>query len=198
MNALAKRGRMQASRRSHSGCCRRRWSRRLGFMIGDRTEAARRKRRWRRFLLGMTVTRKRIQASTSVVTYRSRRRQETWGNMLRRHGPPSNALIVRPDNRGIGEISPARTLEAVTQALTVREKALSQLRLPQETVFLPMEGQVPAQKALKELWSHAVRLSYDAGHAFTHRKGVRQLDGPRDMVGLALRSWCERKAVQYS
>ena len=164
-------------------------------MIGDRTEAARRKRRWRRFLLGMTVTRKRIQASTSVVTYRSRRRQETWGNMLRRHGPPSNALIVRPDNRGIGDIYPARTLEAVTQALTVREQAQSKLRLPQETVFLPMEGKVPAQKPLKELW---VRLSYDAGHAFTHRKGVRQLDGPRDMVGLALRSWCERMAVQYT
>ena len=77
----------------------------------------------------------------------------------------------------------------------MREKAWSKLRFPQETVFLPMEGKAPAQKPLKELW---VRLSYDAGHAFTDRYGVRQLDGPRDMVGLALRSWREQKAVQYS
>jgi hypothetical protein len=92
---------------------------------------------------------------------------ETWGNMLRRLGPPSNALIVRPDNRGVWEISPARTLEAVTQVLTVREKALSQLGLAKETRFLPMEGQVHAQKELKELWLHT-----DLGKAVVEEVGA--------------------------
>ena len=58
----------------------------------------------------------------------------------------------RPSNRGAWEISPSRTLEAVTAALTVRAQELRNMVLPPETPFMSTEGKGRGQKALKELW----------------------------------------------
>jgi hypothetical protein len=65
---------------------------------------------------------------------------------------PRRVVRHRPNNRGVWEISPSRTLEAVTEALIVRVEELSNLVLPPETAFLRMDGQDRRQKALKELW----------------------------------------------
>jgi hypothetical protein len=49
-----------------------------------------------------------------------------------------------------------------------------------------------------QAWNIAEWLSYESGHAFKDRCGVWRLNEPRDMVGLALRCWCEQKGVAYS
>jgi hypothetical protein len=91
------------------------------------------------------------------------------------------------------------------QARQEAKRLDAQLRKENEMWYSPSRAQCmpwnewkQLRKNADEAWSKAERLSYDAGFAFTDRNGVRQLGEPRDMVGLALRSWCERMAVQYS
>ena len=46
-------------------------------------------------------------------------------------------------------------------------------------------------------WAVAYCVSYEAGFPFTDREGSRHNDGPRDLVGLALREWTAAHGLNY-
>ena len=47
-------------------------------------------------------------------------------------------------------------------------------------------------------WDHAEALSWASGFPFYDRHGNRQQDDPRDLVGLALRRWCQARGELYN
>ena len=48
-----------------------------------------------------------------------------------------------------------------------------------------------------EQWDQAEAASFKLGHPFQDRNGQMQCNEPRDLVGLALRSWCQKKRIAY-
>ena len=46
-------------------------------------------------------------------------------------------------------------------------------------------------------WDAAEALSCELGHPFKDRHGVMQCMETRDLVGLALQSWCKKTGVTY-
>ncbi len=48
-----------------------------------------------------------------------------------------------------------------------------------------------------DAWDHAERVSEASGQPYTDRAGQRRNDAPRDMVGLALRQYCNEVGLEY-
>ena len=74
----------------------------------------------------------------------------TWGRT--RLGIPGRALVMR-EGRGEFTVSPEKTFTTLQQALSLRLEALSEEKLPLDTLtYLPFEAQVRVQKRLRNAW----------------------------------------------
>jgi len=62
---------------------------------------------------------------------------------------------------------------------------------------MPWHDWQQLQADRESAWDHAAGLSLASGFPFFDRHGNRQQDDPRDLVGLALRRWCQARGVTY-
>jgi hypothetical protein len=63
---------------------------------------------------------------------------------------------------------------------------------------LPWHAWQKLQAERDAAWDHAEGLSWGSGFPFFDRHGHRQQEDPKDLVGLALRRWCQARGVRYA